>query len=334
MSKAIVTTCRIESVRPHANADRLEIAVVSGWQCVVPKGMYSAGSAVTYFPPDCVVPVELSDRLGVTKYLSNGRVRSARLRGEVSHGFVSEPMGPEGENVADRLGVTKWVAPISLAVGEAEDQHPLFYRYTDIENMRHYPTVLVDGESVVVTEKIHGTNSRIGLVREPDGQYRRVCGSNTVQRKIVEGGTYSFPWGVPGVAEMLAFMSASGAGSVILYGEVFGKVQVLRYGLPNGLGYRVFDASVDGRYLDYFAMAESCRRFGVSLVPLVYSGPFSIATVADLSRGMSLVDGADNIREGVVVRPAVERTDPSIGRVVLKYVSDDYLCGNDEDRGE
>jgi hypothetical protein len=32
-----------------------------------------------------------------------------------------------------------------------------------------------------------------------------------------------------------------------------------------------------------------------------------------------------HIREGVVVRPLRERTDPRFGRLVLKYLSDDWL---------
>lgn len=32
-------------------------------------------------------------------------------------------------------------------------------------------------------------------------------------------------------------------------------------------------------------------------------------------------------REGVVVKPTVERSDASIGRVILKYVGDTYLFG-------
>ena len=35
--------------------------------------------------------------------------------------------------------------------------------------------------------------------------------------------------------------------------------------------------------------------------------------------------GVDQLREGVVVRPQVERTDPEIGRIQLKLVSDKYL---------
>ena len=38
-----------------------------------------------------------------------------------------------------------------------------------------------------------------------------------------------------------------------------------------------------------------------------------------------------HIREGLVVRPLQERTDPKIGRVLLKYVSDSYLFGEKTD---
>jgi hypothetical protein len=36
-------------------------------------------------------------------------------------------------------------------------------------------------------------------------------------------------------------------------------------------------------------------------------------------------EGAKNIREGIVVKPERERTDPTIGRVQLKIISNTYL---------
>jgi RNA ligase (TIGR02306 family) len=70
MSTLIVEVCRIEKILPHPNADALELAHIKGWQCVVPKGKYQAQDLVTYVPIDAVLPEALSDRLGVTKYLS------------------------------------------------------------------------------------------------------------------------------------------------------------------------------------------------------------------------------------------------------------------------
>src|SRR5918997_3744399 len=164
MSSLIVEVCRIERVLPHPNADVLELAHIKGWQCVVPKGKYAPGSLVTYVPIDAVLPVELSERLGVTKYLSNGRVRCAKLRGEPSFGLVmdlEDPSWAEGADVREHYGITKYVPPLKPSAGDAENAHPLFVSYTDVENLRNFPAVFAEGEPVVVAEKVHGTNCRV-----------------------------------------------------------------------------------------------------------------------------------------------------------------------------
>lgn len=329
MSSNLVEVRKINAVRPHPNADRLELAFIGGWQCVVPKGKYIGGELVTYIPTDSIIPVELSERLGITKYLTNGRVRAARLRGEPSYGVVMEPMGKEGENVADKLGIVKYVPELKFAVGDTEPSDPRFHAYTDIENLRHYPTVLEDGETVVVTEKIHGTNCRIGLVRD-GGEPKRVAGSRTLQRKYSEDSTYWFPWTIPEVENMLISMlnRHPSAESVVVYGEVYGKVQSLQYGLSDCLRFRAFDIAIDGRFLDHPEFRDTCTLAGVEMAPVIYTGAYALATIVEASKGRSTIPGADHIREGVVVRPLRERTHPKVGRVVLKYVSDDYLCGD------
>jgi hypothetical protein len=83
---------------------------------------------------------------------------------------------------------------------------------------------------------------------------------------------------------------------------------------------------IDGLFVDYDEFAAVCEQYGVETVPLVYRGGYSLATIKQLSEGASLVGGAHG-REGVVVKPAHERQDIKIGRVILKYVSDTYLFG-------
>jgi RNA ligase (TIGR02306 family) len=338
MSTLIVEVCRIQKVAPHANAERLELAHVKGWQCVVPKGKYKAGDKIVYIPPDAVLPVELSDRIGVTKYLSNGRVRCAKLRGEPSFGVVMDlPEDlPEGEDVAGRYGVTKYVPPLRTTAGDAEPEHPLFARYTEIENLRNFPDVIAPGEQVVVTEKIHGTCCRIGYVRdEGSATMRPVAGSKQQQRKIPEdaesfaNNLYWYPASLPCVDEMMHFLNEQNHNQVILFGEVYGKVQSLRYGVPNGIAFRAFDLLIDGRYLDYEEFDAICAAYDVPMAPPLYRGPFSLDVIHRHAQGMSELPLADNIREGVVVRPAVERRDPKVGRVILKYIGDAYLLGTD-----
>ena len=337
MSSLIVEISRIQNVLPHPNAERLELAHVKGWQCVVPKGKYAAGDLVTYVPPDSVMPVELSDRLGITKYLSNGRVRCARLRGEPSFGVIMDrenAQWPESHDVSGWYGITKYLPPVRATVGDAEPAHPLFVSYSEIENLRNFPEVIAEGEEVVVSEKIHGTNCRVGQVQY-NGAMTWMAGSKGVRRKMLAGEAlaadlYWHPYSQQSVRNLIEACAAS-ARQVILFGEVYGKVQSLRYGVANGIAFRAFDLLVDGKYVDHAPFNDLCLTHGVERAPVVYRGPFSLERIKQLAEGDSTLPGANNIREGVVVKPVVERLDPKIGRVVLKYIGDGYLLGNESD---
>lgn len=336
MSSTIVSTRRIDKLSPHPSADRLELAVVGGWQCCVQKGKYKAGDLITYIPPDSVLPVELSDKLGVTKFLSDGRIIPVRLRNEPSFGLVIDPIGNEGDNVAEQLGVTKYQPPFDPRDKEALPSDPYFAMYTDIENMRNFPAVFDDGEEVVVTEKIHGKNCRLGLILNDEGNWQKIAGGRTVQRKEVPGSVYWYPWSLPQL-NLLAGVLLGGSSEsrqIIMFGEVYGTQKKMKYGLSNQFGFRLFDIMVDGYYWDWDKIAYSAGECGVETVPVLYRGPFSLAKIVELSKGQSAVEGSSHIREGVVVRPVKERLNEKIGRTILKYVSDDFLVGDFDGAGE
>ena len=336
MSSTIVSTRRIDRLNPHPGADRLELAVVGGWQCCVQKGKYKAGDLITYIPPDSVLPVELADKLGVTKFLSNGRIIPVRLRNEPSFGLVIDPVGNEGDNVADQLGITKYQPPFDPRDKEALPSNPYFATYTDIENMRNFPNVFDDGEEVIVTEKIHGKNCRLGFILNDEGSWERIAGGRSVQRKDVPGSVYWYPWSLPQVNFFAgALLGVSDAKrQIIMFGEVFGTQKKMKYGLPGQFGFRLFDIMVDGAYWDWDKTVSLAQECQVETVPVLYRGPFSLAKIAELSKGLSTIEGADHIREGVVVRPVKERLNDKVGRAILKYVSDDFLVGDYDGSGE
>ena len=115
---------------------------------------------------------------------------------------------------------------------------------------------------------------------------------------------------------------------VILYGEIYGsRVQKLHYGMRGGLGFGAFDLYVDERYLDYDELEALCDRHKVPIVPLLGRGPYSLDFVKSLSGGKTTLPD-NHIREGVVVKPVKEQLDPKIGRLILKYLSDDYLLND------
>ena len=342
MSSLIITVAAIEKLTPHTNADSLELAQILGWQMVVKKGEYEVGDAVVYFPIDTILPQELSDRFGVTSYLSKGRIKCVKLRGEPSFGLAMPysilPPAPDvifaiGENVADYFpGVKKYEPPVRITASDAEPDHPLFIKYTDIENMRNFPDIFQVGEMVVLTEKIHGCNSRVAIIED-----ELMAGSHGLRRKRPENGDFAsslywYPLSLPPVREMLEDL-ATRHRQIILFGEIYGsKIQSLDYGHKGTIGYRVFDVFIDGKYLDWHSFLSICYQYDIDMVPAVAMIPFSLDTIKEHSEGNTLLmQDNPHIREGVVVKPVWERSDPKIGRVALKYVGDPYLFAKRSD---
>jgi len=355
MSDLIVEVSEISSVEPHPNADRLELATIKGWQTVVPRYTYKTGDIVVYVPVNACMPVELSDALGVTQYLSSrGRVKATRLRGEVSYGLIfridSLPAEMKGlvrdrwvgDDVAEVLGITKYEPPqqnwekgVSIGCKEA---HPLFHKYTNINNIKSFPDIL-DSELVVITEKIHGTNSRLGLIRDDDGTMTFVAGSHNTQHIRERGGLYWDPMtsDLEKVLEtLMSRVGGSGAASVIIYGEIYGPgIQDLTYGVT-APQWRAFDIAVNGAYLDFEQQQEFLAQGGMvkpgqlPAVPLLCDQPmpFTKERIADLTGGKTALDGG-GLREGIVIKPVVERTHRKCGRVILKSISDEYMLRKD-----
>ena len=191
MSSLVVKVTTIDDVRPHPNADRLDLAMVGGWQCVIAKDQYAQGDLVVYFPPDTVLPQTWTDVFGVTQYAqrlkdsetARYRIRCAKLRGEPSFGLVIKaadylPDGQDGDDAAPFFDATKYEPPIKTSAGDSARDDPRFPRYTDVENLRNFSDVLQPGEPVYVTEKIHGTNCRVGIC---EGEW--MAGSRALRRK-------------------------------------------------------------------------------------------------------------------------------------------------------
>jgi len=325
MSRLIVEVVEIKEILEHPNADRLEIAVVKGWESVVQKGAHKPGDGVVYVPIDAVLPVELSDKLGVTNYLSKGRVRTAKLRGIYSQGLI---IGLDtlpgkyylGDNVMEILGITKFIPPPPPPhlQGKQRKQHPDFNRYTDIENIKNFPDVLQEGEDVSITEKIHGTNFRSGkLDTAPGSEFISELHVGTHNTNLVENPDNTY-WKIADKYNLKEILEHN----MIIYGEVYGYgVQKLTYGLKTqDVGF--FDLKVNGKYLNADDFKAFCKEHNLPQVPILFEGPWD-KSLMDLANGSSTI--AKHIREGIVIKPQVERYDRQVGRVAIKHLSEKYL---------
>lgn len=354
MSQTIISVERVNEVKAHPNANRLDIIQVLGYQVITAKGNFEVGDLVAYFPPDILLPPKQAEALGVAGYLKHAifpgdtektpcRVGAARLRGIPSHGFCAPtasynsiiPAGVEiGRDVTALYGAHKYVAPVRVGAGDSASDLLAFHKYTSIENVQRYPTAFADSQPVIITEKIHGTNCRLGLVRDNNGEFIFCAGSHKVRRQEGQGLYWEFM--DENMMNMLSFLSdsydsdeESCCHDVVVFGEIFGPgIQDMQYGRP-GHDFRVFDISVDGLYLDYWNMISVCDTHGLLVVPQLSAGDFSLELVKVHTYGPSTFDGITDKfkdREGCVIRPVVEaHSDILGGRLVLKSVSADYL---------
>jgi RNA ligase (TIGR02306 family) len=243
-----------------------------------------------------------------------------------------------GTDVAALFGITRWEPPALIIDGEADRPHPAFHGYTDIEHYRNFPELLRDGEEVVITEKVHGKNCRLGLARTGEA-WTLMAGSHNQRRKEHDClGRRSQFWDVlaPLVEELLRHVAGSASAGVVLFGELFGAgIQDMWYGLENSrFALRAFDLAVDGKFLDYDDKVPLFDRFGIERVPILYRGPFSRAVVEEHVGGPTTMcppekAGKFKGREGIVITPVRERRAETatmvFDRVILKAISCDYL---------
>ncbi|WP_149823294.1 RNA ligase (ATP) [Streptomyces tailanensis] len=343
-------TAEVLTIHEHPGADALELAQVGLYRAVVAKGVYRTGDTAVYIPEQSVLPAELVEELGLTGRLAGGksdRVKAVRLRGELSQGIVCRPQAladvdltaavAEGTDFAERLGIVKWVPPIPPTMSGEVESAPDLLPWVDIENIQRYPDIFTPGEPVVLTEKLHGSACLVTYFAE-DGRVQvssKGFGSKSLALKEDPRNLYWRAVHGHKVAEIASRLAERlGARRVGLFGEVYGAgVQDLTYGADgrrDTLGYAVFDVSaeIDGRvrWLDS-AELDGLLDGELPLVPRLYEGPYDVDRVLAVATGRETVSGRDlHLREGVVIRPAVERYSPVTGgRAIAKAVSPAYL---------
>lgn len=396
--KAEVVELKFEK---HPNADKLVMTSVWGYNYIGNVNDWHGITKGVFIPPDSLVDTTLPEfaiLAGEAKYNDDStkgkpgqfyRVKAKKLRGIVSYGYmIPAPVNANiGDDLAEKYGIKHYDPPLRsrnnpkdsyYSGGEVESPPDLYAPKYDVDSFQRYAKqMLVEGELVHVSEKLHGANGR--WVYHNNKFY---CGSRTEWKreyaviplpnkddliaKLVERSMAKLSptdtncvlgdkihlqalveadkiidninkkntnppqnmwWkALRNYPLMMAWLEAHP--DVVIYGEVYGQVQNLQYGTKQGeLLIGVFDILVNGNWMDI----EAARLAGPELpwVPVVeYTIPYNFDCLLTLAEGNTLIEGASNIREGVVVRPLHERNDPRLGRVQLKIVSPVYLQGD------
>lgn len=174
--RKMATIRSISEIKPHLNADNLEIAIVDGWQCVVKKGQFKSSQPIIYFEIDSWIPTEVAPFLTKAgkepkEYLGikGERLRTVKLRGELSQGLILDVGIIPGSNLLDNdddvsyiLNINKWERPINPNLaGFAKGNFPSFIRKTDqerIQNVFHKLTPEQIEDTYEVTLKMDGSS--------------------------------------------------------------------------------------------------------------------------------------------------------------------------------
>lgn len=183
----LATIEKINVLREHPNADKLEIVEVLGYQCVVPKGLHKEGDIIVYIQPDVVLPNDQEWAEEYIKY-SPKRVKAVKLRGIFSEGVVASLSKFDihnmksffgisftgvnyddyiGREISEEIGVTKYEPPLppnESAVGGL----PYQMAKTDEERFENLGDKLPYGEVVDITLKIDGQSATYGYNVEDD----------------------------------------------------------------------------------------------------------------------------------------------------------------------
>lgn len=355
MSTLIVEVCEISKIEKLEDTKNLDLATVKGWNCIVGRDSYKVGDWCVFFPPDSVLPEWIINEYELEFLKKGGRVGTLKLRGYISQGLILpyecvKIQCSMGDDVTSMLGVTKYEVPEKPVQMQGKStsrkvQNPHFTKYTDIENIQNFDTVFQDGDLVVITEKIHGSNIRFGwLPIEINWKNGNVFGIlRSLFNKHILGRKYEFVYGSHNVqlqfdgdknfyaeniyAKVLKQYDMSKLPKgYTFYGEVFGKgVQDLEYG-RDGLDLAIFDVKYpNGQYMDWEDVTHLCYGLHLGFVPQLYVGPFNNETLKMCTEGNSIVYYKE-ITEGCVVKPYREQNHPRIGRKILKSINPEYLA--------
>ena len=305
----------VSSVLPANNSDNLVILRFEelGWQAVSTKdNNHYIGETLFFIPVDSVLPFELSEKLGVTKYLSHGKVKLAKFRGNRSEGLIVNK-----EVVAPFIDfIMKWEdLPSAVMSGEmlpSKDIPFEFEKFYKMPNLLNEPTTFNVGEHVVISEKIHGTNCRFGVLQHPEtGVPTLYVGSHETVHRPDCSSVYAVT-----VSRICANVSLPEG--FVFFGEIFGRnIQHLDYGkvIPD---LRVFAVINKGRYLTPFETKNLCEEIGLECVrfsPVTFE---SVVQMRDLAELPSEITDKHH-REGIVIRSV------SDGRKMAKVIGSEYL---------
>jgi RNA ligase (TIGR02306 family) len=192
--RKLATIQQIRKLVPIPGADRIELAMVNDWTCIVKKGEFEVNDLCVYFEIDSLLPEDSryeflasskKDYFGKPKY----RIKTMKMRGVISQGLAL-PLGMYlelrhnslGDDVSEALGVIKYDPGFYTdngqkpRTGNTKGKFPHYLRKTDqdrIQSLGHYYELHKDHE-FECTLKADGSSLTAGKVSKQLNLFNKI----------------------------------------------------------------------------------------------------------------------------------------------------------------
>ena len=341
--RKLASVQRIWKIEPIEGADRIELAHVLGWQCVVNKGQFQEMDPAVYFEVDSFLPIAPEyEFLRATSYrktdiMGEGfRLRTMKFRGQISQGlllpvssFPAIPTDAEvGTDVTELLGVKKWEIEERITTGGTMiGTLPYDIPHTDETRVQAEPELIqaFAGLPYYISTKMDGSSHSVGI----DENGFHVTGHNDEYKDDGKSPFYELVKSM-GLQEKMEVFAADNKLSVFtIQGELCAPgIQKNRLKLTKPAWY-VFTIRENGKRVGLTRMLEICEKLQLESVPIEEIGTDLPAKYPTVEALLKRADGnypRGGKKEGIVIRP----TEPVYcelisGALSMKVVSNKYL---------
>ena len=284
MSRKLASIRKIKDIYPIIDADSLECAIVDGWRVVVKKDEFKISELVVYFEIDSWIPTVIAPFLvnktaHVYKSIEGSRLKTIKLRGQISQGLIMPISILDGLNVticedldvSSILNVIKW-DPESDEMPSGNSKvstWPFFMPKTDQQRIQNIKNIQ-DNVTWEVTEKLDGTSMTVYTYNGKQG----VCSRNN---DLVKTEMLDLYWLTTINCCVLDKLEEAckimGKTNLAFQGEVIGgKIQGNRYNVTDNVFYLydIYDIDLQ-QYVEPSIRQKVALSIGIKHVPIIDS---------------------------------------------------------------
>lgn len=330
MERSLATIVKINKIYPIHNADKIVLAEIKGWRCIVKKDEFQEGDFGIYFSIDSIVD-ENDENFQFLK--GKNRIKTIKMRGVISQGLF----GPldwldsrghnsndfkENDDVTEQMGVKKYIDCEEFAQYNKSNNKnfPINVPKTDEKRIQDDPGFLryIQDREIIITRKEDGCSCTFVY----DKNTFMCCGRNYVWEERSGSNEHYFK-----IAELFNIEEKLNnlGKNIALQGEIVGgKINGNKLKLTS-YDYRIFNIyNIDTQqFLNWNEVLQICDDLKLNTVPLIFRGIYNkedLTVEKMLNLASEQTYGKNLLAEGIVIK-----TNDNDQRISFKVISNNYL---------